>query len=178
MSDFVQHPHDKLFRTVFADTEEAALFLREHLPAALSERLDWPSLALLETSFVDEALRESESDLLYTVQMKESEVRAFLYLLFEHQSKPDPWMRFRLLKYMCRIWDESFKQHPEQSELPPILPVVFYQGERAWLPSTEFADLFPAAEREHSFLPRFTHYLIVKCRPVMYQRWSAKGYQA
>jgi len=160
MSDFVQHPHDKLFRTVFADTEEAALFLREHLPAALSERLDWPSLALIETSFVDEALRESESDLLYTVQMKESEVRAFLYLLFEHQSKPDPWMRFRLLKYMCRIWDESFKQRPEQSELPPILPVVFYQGERAWLPSTEFADLFPAAEREQSFLPRFAHYLI------------------
>ena len=69
-------------------------------------------------------------------------------------------MRFRLLKYMCRIWDESFKQNPEQSKLPPILPVVFYQGERAWLPSTEFADLFPAAEREHSFLPRFTHYLI------------------
>ena len=69
-------------------------------------------------------------------------------------------MRFRLLKYMCRIWDESFKQRPEQSELPPILPVVFYQGERAWLPSTEFADLFPAAEREQSFLPRFAHYLI------------------
>ena len=50
---------------------------------------------------------------------------------------------------------------PSKSKrLPPILPVVFYQGERAWLPSTEFADLFPAAEREQSFLPRFTHYLI------------------
>ncbi|MCO5211178.1 MAG: Rpn family recombination-promoting nuclease/putative transposase [Caldilinea sp.] len=61
---------------------------------------------------------------------------------------------------MCRMGDEFFKQRPEQSELPPILPVVFYQGERAWLPSTEFADLFPAAEREQSFLPRFTHYLI------------------
>jgi hypothetical protein len=28
MSAGVQHPHDKLFRTVFADTEEAASFLR------------------------------------------------------------------------------------------------------------------------------------------------------
>ena len=69
-------------------------------------------------------------------------------------------MRFRLLKYMCRIWDESFKQNPEQSELPLILPVVFYQGASAWCHATEFADLFPAGEREHSFLPRFAHYLI------------------
>lgn len=160
MSTGVQHPHDKLFRTVFADAEEAALFLRAHLPTTLSERIDWATLTLQETSFVDEALRESESDLLYTVQMKGDGVKLFLYLLFEHQSQPDPWMRFRLLKYMCRIWDESFKQNPEQTELPPILPVVFYQGERAWRYATEFADLFPEGEREHSFLPRFAHYLI------------------
>lgn len=50
MSAGVQHPHDKLFRTVFADTEEAALFLRAHLPAALSERIDWSTLTLQETS--------------------------------------------------------------------------------------------------------------------------------
>ena len=160
MSNSVQHPHDKLFRTVFADTEEAAGFLRVHLPASLAERVAWSTLALVETSFVDEALRESESDLLYTVQMKESGENAFLYLLFEHQSQPDAWMRFRLLKYMCRIWDESFKQNPEQSELPLILPVVFYQGVSEWRHSTEFADLFPAGERAHDFLPRFAHHLI------------------
>lgn len=153
MSADVQHPHDKLFRTIFADTEEAALFLRAHLPAPLAERVAWSSLTLVETSFVDETLRESESDLLYTVQMKGAGEKAFLYLLFEHQSRPDPWMRFRLLKYMCRIWDELFKQNPEQSELPPILPVVYYQGEREWRYSTEFADLFPAGERDHSFCP-------------------------
>ena len=81
-----------------------------YLPAALAERLDWSTLKLAETSFVDEALQESESDLLYTIQVAETAEPAYLYLLFEHQSKPDPWMRFRLLKYMCRIWDESFKE--------------------------------------------------------------------
>ncbi len=128
MNDAIQHPHDKLFRTVFSDTEEAALFLREQLPADIANRVEWSTLTLVETSFVDESMRDSESDLLYTVQMKGSGVLVFLYLLFEHQSKPDRWMRFRLLKYMCRIWDESFKQNPEQTELPLILPVVFYQG--------------------------------------------------
>ncbi|MCB9121732.1 MAG: Rpn family recombination-promoting nuclease/putative transposase [Caldilineaceae bacterium] len=62
-------------------------------------------------------------------------------------------MRFRLLKYMCRMGDEFFKQRPEQSELPPILPVVFYQGERAWLPSTEFADLSRRQNASRAFCP-------------------------
>ena len=46
MSSGVQHSHDKLFRTVFADTEEAAFFLRGHLPATLAERIDWSTLML------------------------------------------------------------------------------------------------------------------------------------
>jgi len=107
MNADMQRPHDKLFRSVFADPHEAASFLRLHLPPALAERLDWSSLALEETSFVDEALRESESDLLYTVRAQETEQASYLYVLFEHQSSPDKWMRFRLLKYMCRIWDET-----------------------------------------------------------------------
>ena len=60
--DFVQHPHDKLVRAVFSDVEEAALFLRHHLPVALAERLECSTLAPVETSFVNEGLRESESD--------------------------------------------------------------------------------------------------------------------
>ena len=155
-----QRPHDKLFRNIFADPYEAASFLRVHLPRALAERFDWSSLTLEETSFVDEALQESESDLLYAVQVQGAAQTIHLYLLFEHQSSPDKWMRFRLLKYMCRIWDESFKKHPDQVELRPILPVVFYQGESRWRHSTEFVDLFGASERSYDFLPRFAHFLI------------------
>lgn len=160
MSSGRQQPHDKLFRSVFSDTDEAERFLRVHLPPGLVVRLDWSTLALVETSFVDDALRKSESDLLYTVQMSGAGTLVHLYLLFEHQSKPDKWMRFRLLKYMCRIWDDSFKEHPDQTELRPIIPLVFYQGESRWRYSTEFADLFAESERGYDFLPRFAHYLV------------------
>jgi predicted transposase/invertase (TIGR01784 family) len=156
----MQQPHDKLFRAVFSDTEEAESFLRAHLPASLVQRLDWSTLTLVETSFVDEALRESESDLLYTIQVQATGELLFLYLLFEHQSRPDQWMRFRLLKYMCRIWDESFKEQPEQLQLRPIVPLVFYQGKSSWRYSTEFADLFGEDGRDYGFIPRFAHLLI------------------
>jgi predicted transposase/invertase (TIGR01784 family) len=154
------HPHDKLFRTVFSDKEEAEGFLRAYLPEAISSQLNWQTLTLVETSFVDEALQESESDLLYRVLHRASKTPIVLYLLFEHQSVPDKWMRFRLFKYKGRIWDESFKWHPKQEWLPPILPLTFYQGETGWTYSTQFSDLLPEIARQWPFVPQFSHVLI------------------
>ena len=160
MSTSVQRPHDKLFRTVFSDPNEAESFLRAYLPQAVTGRLAWETLTPVETSFVDESMAESESDLLFSVQVKESGQPVHLYILFEHQSSPDRWMRFRLLKYMCRIWDEGFKAETEPQDLIPILPVVFYQGRSSWIHSTQFVDLFPESEQAHDFLPRFAHHLV------------------
>ena len=47
-----------------------------------------------------------------------------------------------------------------QSELRPILPVVFYQGSRGWRHSTEFAELFPEVVRGWRWVPRFEHMLV------------------
>ena len=69
-------------------------------------------------------------------------------------------MRFRLLKYCCRIWDMSFREHPDQRELRAIVPLVFYQGERSWSYSSEFADLFAESVREWPGVPHFSHGLI------------------
>jgi hypothetical protein len=55
-----QRPHDRLFRTVFADPEEAAALLRAHLPESLACDLRWSSLTLHDRSFVDDHLRDSE----------------------------------------------------------------------------------------------------------------------
>ena len=84
----------------------------------------------------------------------------WLYVLLEHQSTPDRWMRFRLLKYCCRIWEMSFREHPDQRELRAIVPLVFYQGERSWSYSSEFADLFAEPVRDWPGVPRFSHGLI------------------
>ena len=83
-----------------------------------------------------------------------------MYLLFEHQSSPDPWMRLRLLRYGCRIREADRRDDPDRRERRPIVPVVFYQGARDWSHSTEFSDLFPEAARALPWVPRFAHELL------------------
>ena len=159
MADIYQ-PHDRLFRSVFSDASDAAALLQATLPETLRNAFDWTTLTLADGTFVDEDLQGSQSDLLYQVEYAATGQPLSMYLLFEHQSSPDPWMRLRLLRYCCRIWEADRRDDPDRRELRPIVPVVFYQGARGWNHSTEFSDLFPEASRAFAWVPRFTHELI------------------
>ena len=83
-----------------------------------------------------------------------------MYLLFEHQSTPDKWVRYRIIKYKTRIWDKSFQKNENQDQLIPILSMVFYMGETNWNISPEFSDLFFETPVPQKYLPSFEHILL------------------
>ena len=162
MAEEVAQPHDNLFRAVFGESAEAAGLLRAHLPQAVANGLQWSTLTVEESDFVDPELRATESDLLYSIQRRTG-APAWLYVLLEHQSTADSkerWMRLRLLRYCCRIWERDRRRHPKETELRPIVPVVFYQGRRGWRHAADFTELFAEAVREWPWLPHFEHLLI------------------
>ncbi len=70
----VHNPHDQLFKEAFSRRETAVGFFKSYLPAEIANRLDWATLQLQPGAYIDEALRGSESDLLYTVQIDQSPV--------------------------------------------------------------------------------------------------------
>ena len=97
MAEEIPHPHDSMVHAVLSDLAEATSFLQRYLPEELSQALHWSTLRLHEGSFVDEDLHRSETDFLYQVQYLGSSTSLWLYILLEHQSSPDRWIRFRLL---------------------------------------------------------------------------------
>ena len=159
MAGEVSQPHDHLFRSVFRDETEAASLLRAHLPDAICAAVRWSSLTWQPVTFIDHRLRDSESDLLYAVRLKAGDVPAWLYVLLEHQSTPDRWLRLRLLKYCCRIWERDRDRHPNEERLRPIVPLVWYQGERSWRFAREFSELFAPHVRDWPGVPRYAHLL-------------------
>src|SRR5438132_13003444 len=64
MVDEIHHPHDMIVRAVLSDLAEATSFLQRHLPQEVSQALNWSTLTLLESSFVDEYLAPSGRTLL------------------------------------------------------------------------------------------------------------------
>ena len=82
------------------------------------------------------------------------------YVLLEHQSTPDAWLRLRLLKYSCRVWERDRARFPKEEQLRPIVPLVWYQGDRGWHHAREFSDLFAEDVRSWPGVPRYAHLLI------------------
>jgi predicted transposase/invertase (TIGR01784 family) len=157
MSDII-NPHDSFFRETFGRKEAAAGFLREYLPKSVARRIDLTTLSVAKDSFVEKELRQHFSDLLYTVRHQQGTL--YLYLLFEHKSSPDPWTALQLLRYQVRIWEQHRKQHPEERQLPAVIPLVLYHGRRKWRISDRFRSLIAQEGEElNRYIPDFHYHL-------------------
>ena len=62
----IPNPHDLLVKVVFGKPEHAQGMLRAVVPAEVAQKLDWSTLTLRPGSFVDLALKEQHTDLLYS----------------------------------------------------------------------------------------------------------------
>ncbi len=155
LQDGAKEPHDTFFRQLLAQPAMVADFVQNYLPAEVVALLDLTKLQPERDTFVDPRLRKHFSDLLYSVPLK-SGGKVYLYLLFEHKSRPDKQARLQLLRYMIRIWEQEWRK---RGQISPIVPLLFYHGPETWSYSTEFADLVEAPEALKQFTPHFRHLL-------------------
>lgn len=137
-------PHDKLFKRIFKEPQYAAEELRALLPSPLVAALDWATLRPEPDSYVDQALADGYSDLVFSARAGEE--RVLVYVLFEHQSTNDERMALRLLKYMVEIWMHFAKDQRNVGEpLPLVIPVVLAHAPGGWTAKRRFAELFTEA---------------------------------
>ena len=140
-------PHDAVFKSFLRHPDTARDFIDIHLPAPLRKLCDLTTLKLEPNSFIDEDLRQYYSDLLWSVKTQEG--AGYIYVVIEHQSKPEELMAFRMMRYsiaaMQNHLDAGYK------ELPLVIPMLFYHGCRSPYPYSlcwldEFAE--PAIARK------------------------------
>ena len=91
------------------------------------------------------------------------------YILLEHQSTVDRLMGYRLLSYMCQIWHAQLELFANadvksnEQRLRPILPIVFYTGQKRWDTPLTLNAVMDVPEHLAPFVPSFqTLFLGVK----------------
>ena len=139
----INNPHDKFFKSSMSNHRVAKAFMQQHLPTSILSVTDLSTLELQKESYVDERLSQKITDILYRAKIKDRD--GYLYILTEHQSRPEPMMPFRLLDYTCQI----MRHHVEdldQHVLPVVVPLVFYNGSKKYSHSTDIFDLFGESE--------------------------------
>lgn len=148
------NPHDALFRRVFSDPETAAAELQHVLPTDVVRAADWATLRVHKGSWIDASLRSSHADLLCSVELAGRQ--AFIYVLVEHKSWPDPFTALQLLGYCVRVWRRFRRENPRAKKIPPIVPLVVHHSDTGWTPTTEFIHLVDIAPELQSSLVPFS----------------------
>jgi predicted transposase/invertase (TIGR01784 family) len=143
MPSVIHQPHDKFFRLSMGEPKVVTEFFTEHLPPAVLEKVNLAALKSENRTFIDEAYKDTEADVVYSTQI--DGVTAYLYLLCEHQSSIDPWMAFRLWIYITRLMEAHRTKYPE-NPLPLIYPMVVYTGQEPWNASLDIFSLFGEQE--------------------------------
>jgi predicted transposase/invertase (TIGR01784 family) len=138
--------------------------LRELLQLAardIADHLDFSRAERINRSFIPDDLQKQEADLLYRVPFQDGQIDVLVYLLLEHQSRPDASMGFRILSYMVAVWQMQMRGFREAKtprslwQLSPIVPMVFYTGKRRWPGKIGLASMMELPEALNSYLPQW-----------------------
>ena len=107
-----------------------------------SADLDLGSLTPLPASYVSHDLRQRHGDLVWRLRFRD-ERWLYVVLLLEFQSAVDRSMAVRMLTYTALLYQKLIAEGVlrEHSVLPPVLPVVIYNGRRPWTVPVDVAEL-------------------------------------
>jgi hypothetical protein len=119
--------------------------------------LDLSQITLCNTSFVGSTLKEVRADLLYEVKRLNGQDQ-LVFLLLEHKSNVEEFVTCQLLKYMIGIWEYRRKQ---DMKLFAVLPVVVYNGQRAWNVGQYLRGILNELPEEMKpYFPDFKYHLV------------------
>ncbi len=137
--------HDNSYKHLFSHVSMIEDLLKGFVKEAWVEELDFATLEKVNGSYVSDDLRGRSDDIVWRVRWGEDWL--YVYLLLEFQSSNDPWMAVRIMTYLGLLYQDlieskQFAVHSRGAKkLPPVLPIVLYNGDPAWTAATDVSEL-------------------------------------
>jgi hypothetical protein len=136
--------YDNSYKLLFSFARMVEDLLRGFVHEEWVGQLDFTTLEKMSGSYVSDDLRDREDDIIWRVRWGQGWL--YVYLLLEFQSRVDWNMAVRILGYVALLYQDLIrtKRVAPGEKLPPVVPVVLYNGEPPWTAAREVADLIMA----------------------------------
>ncbi|MDI6792416.1 MAG: Rpn family recombination-promoting nuclease/putative transposase, partial [bacterium] len=153
--------HDHSYKQLFSHPEMVRDLIQGFVREEWVKELDFSSLEKVSGSYVTDDLRDREDDIIWRLRWGDGWL--YVYLLLEFQSTIDRYMAIRVLVYVALLYQDLIKSKQTLSDgrLPPVFPIVLYNGKKRWDAVQEVADLIVSVPGGlEAYQPRF-HYLLL-----------------
>ena len=147
--------HDAAYKGLFSHRRMVKDLLRGFAAPEWCGALDFSTLEKLPAEYVSDDHRQRHGDVVWRLRYRE-ETWLYLLVMLEFQSTVDPYMAVRTLVYTGLLYQDLIRRGAlgDDGRLPPVLPVVLYNGRPRWTAPVEVGDLIaPAGEALARFQP-------------------------
>ena len=133
---------DPNYKRLFSFPRMVEDLLRGFLPGDWLAELDFSTLRKLPTEYVSDELLKRHGDCVWRMRRRRGEW-LYLLVLLEFQSTAEPRMALRILTYTSLLYQELVRNDALDAggRLPPVLPVVLYNGDSRWKAVGEVGEL-------------------------------------
>jgi len=153
--------HDHSYKQLFSHAELVRDLLSGFVQEAWIDDLDLSTLEKTNSSYVSDDLREREDDTIWRVRCRDEWI--YVYILIEFQSTVDRFMSVRLMTYIGLLYQDLIRTDAllGNGKLPPVLPLVLYNGKQRWSSATSVQDLIQQVPGGLSkYCPTLTYLLL------------------
>jgi len=150
-----QTPNDGTYKDLYSHPEMVESLIQDFVHEDWVQNLDFSTLEKTNASYVTEDLRERHDDIIWRLKWKDQ--WCYVYLLIEFQSEVDPWMALRVMIYTGLLYQDLIKSGVVTTGdyLPPVFPIVLYNGENRWNAPLDVADLIaPSPKSIAKYFPK------------------------
>ena len=147
--------HDAAYKLLYSHRSMVEDLLRGFLPDGKWPGFDYDTLEPLPASHVGRGLARREGDLMWRLRAREAPEDGWVHVLvlLEFQSGVDRRMALRVLTYTGLAWEGLVRRGQGSGDdarttapLPPVIPIVVYNGTRPWTAPLDVSELVaPAA---------------------------------
>ena len=156
--------HDNAYKHLFSHPQAVRDLLRGFVEEDWVALLDFDTLEKVSGSYITDDLRDREDDIIWRIRMQGAEVDEwiYVYLLLEFQSSVDNFMAVRILTYIGLLYQDLIKAKKiKAGKLPPVFPLVLYNGVRTWNAEREVENLIETVPTSlAAYRPRLRYFLL------------------
>jgi hypothetical protein len=162
---------DNSVKEILAEPELFVEFLRSFVPIDILKNIVPADIEDVTTRLISLVSEQKDGDTIKRINLNEGK-SLFVITIVEHESQVNFRAPFKMLLYIALILDayerEAYKETGNSTAVnqtrdfkyPPILPIIFYDGQSEWTAETNFLYRTEMHEIFEKYIPKFEYELV------------------
>ena len=159
---------DSSLKLILGDHELFAEFLRDFINIGVLKDIAPENIEDITERLLPLFNEQKDSDVIKRIKLK-GDKPFYIISVVEHESKVNFRASYKMLQYIALILNDYEKEinkskrgiiYTKGFKYPPVLPIVFYDGEGKWTAETNFLNRTEMSLVFEKYIPKFEYELI------------------